>query len=110
MATKYAIAIDQFATYSLTLTYTTAAGAVFPLTGYSAAMQVRPTPDSATILATAQVSINVSLGTITCTIPASVTTALVPGSAVYDLTITSGVGVVSRLLEGSVVIGPGVTR
>lgn len=50
-----------------------------------------------------------ALGTIDLFLSASATTALTPGVYYYDLKLTSGAGVVTRLLEGVFEITAGVT-
>jgi hypothetical protein len=49
-------------------------------------------------------------GLINITITATQTTALLPDLYVYDLEITSGAGVVTRLIEGSAIVSAEVTR
>ena len=39
-----------------------------------------------------------------------VTTALSPGRYVYDLVVTSGAGLKTRVVEGQAIVTPGVTR
>ena len=53
---------------------------------------------------------NANLGLITISLTASQTNALVAGRYVYDVEITSGAGVITRVLEGQLEVTPGVTR
>ena len=53
---------------------------------------------------------NASGGIITVAMTASVTAAIEEGIYVYDLEITSGAGIVTRLLQGEVTVNPEVTR
>ena len=51
-----------------------------------------------------------SAGTITLTISAAATAALTAASGCYDLELVSGSGLVTRLLQGRVVVSREVTR
>lgn len=80
-------------------------GTAVNLTGYSAYMQVRPTYSSAAALididSTSEIVLGGAAGTITVTIPASVTAAVPAGNYVWDIELVSGGGIVTRLLNGS---------
>jgi hypothetical protein len=85
------------------------------LTGYSADMQIRQTISSPTILyeastAGGEIVLGGVLGTITLTIPAVDTAAFAFTKGVYDLQLTSGGDIVTRLLQGAVTVSPEVTR
>jgi hypothetical protein len=115
LADSYNIQIDQGATYTLALSYKDSAGVPINLTGYTAAMQLRKTVNSAT--ATLSLSspssgivITGATGLINITITATQSRDLVADIYVYDLEITSGSGVVTRLIEGSAVVSAEVTR
>jgi len=49
-------------------------------------------------------------GEITLSMTAANTANLTPGRQVFDLLITSSTGVKTRVVEGVIVISPGVTR
>jgi len=49
-------------------------------------------------------------GEITLSMTAANTANLTPGRQVFDLLITSPAGVKTRVIEGVIVISPGVTR
>jgi hypothetical protein len=49
-------------------------------------------------------------GEITMSMTAANTANLTPGRSVFDLLITSPTGVKTRVVEGIIVISPGVTR
>lgn len=114
MADNYQISIDQGATYSLALTYKDSNGTAINLTGYTAAMQIRTSYDSSTtvvsLTSSSGIVITAATGLLTITITSIQTAALTPGTYVYDLEITSGSGVVSRLIQGSVMVSAEVTR
>jgi hypothetical protein len=114
------LCINQFATYEKTFIWTAgmcgcgtvgASSGPVDLTGYTAALQIRAFPLSTTILYDA--SSNITLGTIngaiTLDIPASATATFTWWMGVYDLILTDSSGNVTRLLQGSVTVTPGVT-
>ena len=81
------------------------------LTGYSAAMQLRSTYDTATVaLSVTCAVINATQGILSISASASSTAALEEGMYVYDLELTSSSGVVTRLIQGQVTVSPEVTR
>jgi len=91
LAGKYNMVCDQGSTFSRTIEIKDADGAVFPLTGYTARMQVRRDVDTATTLieltsANGRIAINGALGAITMTLTPDLTAALTRGG-VYDLEI-----------------------
>lgn len=113
---KYPITIKQGATFQKTLVWEDEDGNAIVLTGATAKMQVRSTPDSDTVLVelstdNGRIVITPLTGTIALNIPAVVTELLdAPAEAVYDLEITDANSVVTRLLEGPVSITPEVTK
>ena len=114
MADNYQILIDQGATYSLALTYKDANGTAINLTGYTAAMQIRTSYESAStvvsLTSSSGIVITAATGLLTINITSTQTAALTPGTYVYDLEITSGANVVTRLIQGSVMVSAEVTR
>lgn len=107
--------IDQGATLSRTVTWKDSAKTPINVTGYSARMQVRPEITSTVLTlelttANSRIALGGVLGTVTLTVSAADTSALVPGRYVYDLELVSGAGVVSRLLMGNFVVRGEVTR
>jgi hypothetical protein len=114
MATRYDLEIDAGATYTYTATVRDSAGALVNLTGYTAAMKIRPTVESSTVsLSLTQASgltLGGAAGTVLITITAAQTTALDSGNFVYDLKVTSGGGIATRVIEGDVVVKPEVSR
>jgi hypothetical protein len=114
-AGKYDITIEEGATFLLSCTWKDAAGDPIDLTGYSAAMQVRRYKTAADTLldvssSGGEITLGDAAGTIEVAIPATETAALTGEVAVYDLELTDGSGVVTRLLEGDVTISREVTR
>lgn len=125
-AGTYNLVIEQGATFvriflwqvgdSTDCSCTTAGtGTPVDLTGFSASLQIRQTPQSATVLyagstANGNIVLGGTDGTITLTIPATTTSSFSWLRGVYDLILTSSGGIVTRLLQGSVTVSPDVTR
>lgn len=112
-AGSYNILIEQGATYDQTFTMTRD-GSPVNLTGYTARMQFRVSAATSSITFDVATSgtftLGGALGTIRVQISATATSGIVAGTYVYDLEIQSGTGVVTRLLQGQVVVSPEVTR
>jgi len=102
--------IEQGATFSTTVNVEDTAGAAINLYGYSASSQMRKSyyATSNTII-TATVTGNAN-GEITLSMTAANTANLTPGRSVFDLLITAPSGIKTRVVEGIIVISPGVTR
>ena len=107
--------IEQGATFNLLLTWKINDVAV-NLTGYSARLQARvDVEDTETILslttdANGGITLGGALGTISLDQTAIQTALLPAGSYVYDLELISGVGAVTRLVQGELDISAEVTR
>jgi hypothetical protein len=111
---KYRFAMEQGATFEYTVQLTNDSGTAVNLTGYSAKMQVRLTPDSETALLSLTspsggIVITPATGLITLTAAASVTEDMPVGKFYYDITITSG-SYVDRVLEGFFEVTPAISR
>ena len=110
MAIVSNLTVDQGATFNAQIDITDDSGNAQNLTGYSVAGQIRKTYDSTTFTAFSASVSSATGGTITISLTATQTNALAAGRYVYDVEITSGGGVVTRVLEGQVEVTPGVTR
>ena len=109
-AGTYNFILEQGATFNRILTLKEN-NAVMNLTGYSVASKMRSTHDSSTVVGTFTCTIsNATGGIITMSMTNSTTGAIEEGIYVYDLEMTSGGGVVTRLMEGTVTVNPEVTR
>jgi hypothetical protein len=118
-AAKYNIAIEQGATWTLSLVYRlpnvdiNTPGAAIDVSGCVAAMQIRPTVGGTTLVSlteTAGITVGDANGRIDVLITEAQTILLTVKKAVYDLYITFLDGTTVRLLEGAVAIDLTVTQ
>lgn len=89
---------------------TDAAGGILNLTGYSVASQMRKSYYSTTATDFTITITDATAGRITMAMTAANSANVSPGRYVYDVLLTSGTGVKSRIIEGIVVVLPAVTR
>ena len=109
-AGTYNFTIEQGTTFSRILTLQEN-GSAMNLSGYSVASQMRSTHDSSTVVATFTASVsNAGNGQITLLMSNSTTSGIEEGMYVYDVEITSGGGLVTRIMQGQVTTTPEVTR
>lgn len=106
--------IEQGATFGQTLTLKDSAGSAINLTGFTGAMSLKRNPsatDTVLSLTTSngRMTIDGSAGTVALLISATDTAALEADDGVFDLEITSGAAVVTRLIEGTYSIRRNIT-
>ncbi len=112
-AGKYNFLIEQGAHFNYSLDVSDDTGVSTDLTDYSGKMQIKSSVTASTsILELSSTGSYLSIlnSTISLSVPNTVTSTLTFDTAVYDLIITSPVGVVTRLLEGSVNLSTQVTK
>ncbi len=109
MAIKANLVIDQGNDFAAGIDLVDADGAVYNLTGYTAAAQMRKNYASSSATSFGA-SHNSNGGKITLTLSHTVTETLEPGRYLYDVEITSVGGVKTRVVEGIVTVTPGITR
>ena len=109
MATKANIIIDQGTTFSTVINLTDDNGDPIDLTGYTGDSEMRKHYTSSNSQSFS-ISLGGTLGTVTLSLTSAQTANLTPGRYVYDVEVTSGSNVVSRIVEGIVTITPEVTR
>ncbi len=109
MAIKANLVIDQGSTFSAAIDVADAGGAVYNLTGFTVAAQMRKNYTSSTAV-TFNASHNGPLGQITLSLNSANTAVIEPGRYLYDVEITSSGGVITRVVEGVVTVTPGMTR
>ena len=110
MAAFQELLIEQGASFSSIVNVEDTAGAAINLYGYSAASQMRKSYYTSTNTSiTATITSNAA-GEITLSMTPANTSNLTPGRQVFDLLITSPAGEKTRVIEGIIVISPGVTQ
>ncbi len=112
---NYDITIYQGATFSRVLTWKDESGAAINLSAYTARMHLRESHDATSPFLTLTtenggIALGGAAGTITLAISATDSAAIDEMAGVYDLELVSSGGVVSRLLEGNVLVSKEVTR
>jgi hypothetical protein len=103
----------QGASWDYTLTWTTS-GTPVNLTNYTARMQVRVShPDQSTVLSITSgsgITLGGTAGTILLEASPATTAGVPSGQYVYDLELVSPGSAVTRLVEGTFICDPEVTR
>lgn len=114
MAVSYNVTIDQGANWDLNVEYDNPNATPVNLTSYTAALQIRSLPESATAVLSLStgsgITITGATGLVAISATATQTRAIDEGTYYYDLEITSPAGVVTRLVQGQAVVTPEVTR
>ena len=83
---------------------------VLNLGGYTVSAQMRKHAGSSAYTSFTASILNPSAGTIKVGLGTTTTVSLKPGRYVYDVLITDNSGVITRVVEGSVLVREGVTR
>lgn len=110
MAAYSELFVEQYADYKTKLNLDDLQGDVINLSGYSVTSQARKSYYSTTAY-NFDVSISdAAQGEITLSMPSANTANMSPGRYVYDLKLIDPDDVVTRVVEGIVVVSPGVTR
>ena len=110
MAGFVELSIEQGANFNTVLDLKDAAGGILNLAGYEVAAQLRKSYYSSTATDFTMTITDASAGQITMAMSPTVTANVTPGRYVYDVLITSGAGVKTRIIEGIVTVLPSVTR
>lgn len=116
MAGRYRLIIDQGATLEKRLVYKAGTPKVpVDLTGCTARMQIRATPDATEVLLeltteNGRIALGGTSGEITLLLTPEETAALTWTSGIYDLELVWASGRVKRLLRGGVAVRREVTR
>lgn len=107
-------AVYRGETLQRVFTYKDSDGVAVDLTGYSASMQVRKSLADGVALELSTVNSRITLGgaagTVTLIVPATDTATIDVGQYFYDLELTSGSSVVTRLIEGRFQVKEAYTR
>ena len=83
---------------------------VLDLTGYSEFSQMRKHAAATGVTTFTSTIVNAATGKIKVGLSSAITTSIKPGRYVYDVLLTDGVGTVTRVVEGSVLVRAGVTK
>ena len=110
-AANHNLTIDQGSDFVIDLVISDE-GVVKNLTGYSARAQMRTTKSASAIAATFTCTVtDASAGTVKVELPNATTSAISPGKYYYDLELfTASDAIVARLMQGTVILTPEVTR
>lgn len=109
MAIKANIIIDQGTDFAAIIDLETTSSTPYNLVGYTVAAQMRKNYSSSTAT-TFACSHNGADGQISITLTKTATGLLEPGRYLYDIEITSASGTVTRVVEGTATVTPGMTR
>ena len=110
MAAFSELNLEQYANFSTTVNVEDSSGTAINLFGYSAASQIRKSYYSTTATNFTVTVTGVANGEVTISMTAANTANMSPGRYLYDLVITSPASVKTRVIEGIVVVLPGVTQ
>lgn len=114
-ASRYDLLINQGADFLQIFTWKGSDGVPINLSGYTARMMIKNSPEDDTALVTlttenGRIALGGALGTITLSLNSTVTAALDFTKALYDLELVSGGGFVTRLIGGAVTLSPEITK
>lgn len=110
MATYYTLYLDQCVDFSTIISINNDQENLINLSGYSVESQFRKSPYSIhyyTFDASIQDSSN---GIIALTMNSANSSNVIPGNYLYDIVVTSPSGIKTRVIEGNVVVLPGITK
>lgn len=110
MAAFTELYIEQGATFSSTVNVEDSQGTAVNLTSYTASSQMRKSYNSSSANTITSTITGTANGEITLSMTAANTANLTAGRYVFDLLITSPTSVKTRVIEGIIVVTPGVTR
>jgi hypothetical protein len=110
MAAYSELFLEQYADFSTYINIDDTQGDAINLAGYSASSQIRKSYYSSTAYDfTVQIT-DAAAGEISLSMSSANTANMSPGRYVYDLNIKDPNSVVTRVVEGIVVVSPGVTK
>jgi len=109
MASISNLYVDQGSDFSFTIDLTNSDGSVMDLTGYTGESEIKKSYSSSSAAATFNVIITEEVGRLTFELTDTQTAGLEYGRYLYDCVITSSGGEKTRIVEGQVIVTPGVT-
>jgi hypothetical protein len=104
------LTLEQGANFNTVLDLKDSAGGILNLAGYTVAAQMRKSYYSTTATNFTITVTDAAAGQITMSMNSANTANVTPGRYVYDVLITSGASIKTRIIEGIVTILPSVTR
>lgn len=108
------LTFSQGATWKLSMAYNNSDGVPIDLSNYTARMQARTTYTAATAALTltngSGITLGGTAGSIDLLVPASTTATIGAAQYVYDMELVSASNEVTRLIEGTLIVTPEVTR
>ena len=110
MAITYNLYVDQGSTFTVAINLTESDSSAKDLTNHSARSQMRRSYYS---VSNTQFSANVTdaaNGVITLSLTDGQTSGLKPGRYVYDIELVSPANVITRIIEGIVIVSPEATK
>ena len=110
MAAYSELTLEQYANFSTSINVDDSSGNAINLFGYTAASQIRKSYYSTTATNFTASVTGVANGELTISMTAANTANMSPGRYLYDVVITSPTSIKTRVVEGIVVILPGVTQ
>ena len=110
MAAYSELTLEQYANFSTSINVDDSSGNAINLFGYTAASQIRKSYYSTTATNFTASVTGVANGELTISMTAANTANMTPGRYLYDVVITSPTSIKTRVVEGIVVILPGVTQ
>ena len=111
MASISNLFIDQGSDYSNIITVGSSTGTVLNLTNYTVASQLRKSYGSSTYYTFTATVYDAVTGKVRLQLPAATSSTIPAGRYLYDIEITNTVsGAKTRILEGTVIVTPEITR
>jgi hypothetical protein len=109
MAAVHNLYIDQGADFSAEIGIYDDFNFPWDLTDYTGSAKIKKSYYSSNSVEFA-VTVNANTATVSLSLPYNITSTMEQGRYLYDVVITSGTGVKTRVIEGIVTINPGVTK
>lgn len=110
MAGFVELTLEQGANFNTVLDLKDSAGGILNLAGYTVAAQMRKSYYSTTATNFTITVTDAAAGQITMSMNSANTANVTPGRYVYDVLITSGASIKTRIIEGIITVLPSVTR
>lgn len=110
MAGFVELTLEQGSNFSVSMDLKDSAGGILNLSGYTVASQMRKSYYSTSATDFTISVTDAGAGQITMTMNSANTANVTPGRYVYDVLLTSGANVKSRIIEGIITVLPSVTR